>query len=140
MQKLVKINKDKNVKISNQLYEYLNPEYTYIPIYKGYKITFNDSNNIYKEERVLETDKKIPIYSPVSGIIAGGCNKIKFNNTIVILTSNLGSADMFRESELGFTAKTAMSPFPLLMFPPCLSMLNTPAKSELISAMASSSA
>lgn len=34
-------------------------------------------------------------------------NKIKFNNTIIILTSNLGSADMFRESELGFTAKTA---------------------------------
>lgn len=34
-------------------------------------------------------------------------NKIKFNNTIVILTSNLGSADMYRESELGFTAKTA---------------------------------
>lgn len=83
MQKLVKINKDKNVKISNQLYEYLNPEYTYIPIYKGYRITFNDSNNIYKEERVLETDKKIPIYSPVSGIIAGGCNKIKFNNKAV---------------------------------------------------------
>ncbi len=34
-------------------------------------------------------------------------NKVKFNNTIVILTSNLGSADMFRESELGFVAKTA---------------------------------
>lgn len=33
-------------------------------------------------------------------------NKIKFNNTVVILTSNLGSADMYRESELGFTAKT----------------------------------
>lgn len=37
----------------------------------------------------------------------GQGNKIKFNNTIVILTSNLGSADMFRESELGFSAKTA---------------------------------
>ena len=34
-------------------------------------------------------------------------NKIKFNNTIVILTSNLGSADMFHEAEIGFTAKTA---------------------------------
>ena len=31
---------------------------------------------------------------------------MKFNNTIVILTSNLGSADMYRESELGFAAKT----------------------------------
>ena len=42
------------------------------------------------------------------GILTDGQgNKVKFNNTIVILTSNLGSADMFRESELGFTAKTA---------------------------------
>ncbi len=37
----------------------------------------------------------------------GQGSKVKFNNTIVILTSNLGSADMYRESELGFTAKTA---------------------------------
>ena len=42
------------------------------------------------------------------GVLTDGQgNKVKFNNTIVILTSNLGSADMFRESELGFTAKTA---------------------------------
>ena len=42
------------------------------------------------------------------GVLTDGQgNKIKFNNTIVILTSNLGSADMLRESELGFTAKTA---------------------------------
>jgi ATP-dependent Clp protease ATP-binding subunit ClpC len=42
------------------------------------------------------------------GILTDGQgNKVKFNNTIVILTSNLGSADMYRESELGFTAKTA---------------------------------
>ncbi len=42
------------------------------------------------------------------GILTDGQgNKIKFNNTIVILTSNLGSADMYREGELGFTAKTA---------------------------------
>ena len=42
------------------------------------------------------------------GVLTDGQgNKIKFNNTIVILASNLGSADMYRESELGFTAKTA---------------------------------
>ena len=42
------------------------------------------------------------------GVLTDGQgNKSKFNNTIVILTSNLGSADMYRESELGFTAKTA---------------------------------
>lgn len=41
------------------------------------------------------------------GVLTDGQgNKIKFNNTIVILTSNLGSADMFKESELGFTAHT----------------------------------
>lgn len=42
------------------------------------------------------------------GVLTDGQgSKIKFNNTIVILTSNLGSADMYRESELGFSAKTA---------------------------------
>ena len=42
------------------------------------------------------------------GVLTDGQgSKIKFNNTVVILTSNLGSADMFRESELGFAAKTA---------------------------------
>ena len=42
------------------------------------------------------------------GVLTDGQgNKIKFNNTIVILTSNLGSADMYREGELGFSAKTA---------------------------------
>ena len=42
------------------------------------------------------------------GVLTDGQgSKIKFNNTIVILTSNLGSADMYRESELGFAAKTA---------------------------------
>ena len=41
------------------------------------------------------------------GVLTDGQgNKIKFNNTIVVLTSNLGSADMYHESELGFTAKT----------------------------------
>ena len=41
------------------------------------------------------------------GVLTDGQgNKIKFNNTIVILTSNLGSSEMFRESELGFAAKT----------------------------------
>jgi len=36
----------------------------------------------------------------------GQGNKIKFNNAIVVLTSNLGAQDMYRESELGFSAKT----------------------------------
>lgn len=41
------------------------------------------------------------------GILTDGQgNKIKFNNTIVILTSNLGSEEMQRESELGFSART----------------------------------
>ena len=36
----------------------------------------------------------------------GQGTKVKFNNTIVILTSNLGAEDMYRESEMGFTVKT----------------------------------
>lgn len=37
----------------------------------------------------------------------GQGTKVKFNNAIIILTSNLGSESMYRESEMGFTAKTA---------------------------------
>jgi ATP-dependent Clp protease ATP-binding subunit ClpC len=36
----------------------------------------------------------------------GQGNKVKFNNTVIILTSNLGADQMFRESELGFASKT----------------------------------
>lgn len=42
------------------------------------------------------------------GVLTDGQgSKIKFNNTIIILTSNLGSNEIHRDSELGFTAKTA---------------------------------
>jgi len=37
----------------------------------------------------------------------GQGTKVKFNNSIIILTSNLGADEMFRESELGFSVKTA---------------------------------
>ncbi len=36
----------------------------------------------------------------------GQGTKVKFNNSIVILTSNLGAEEMYRESELGFSVKT----------------------------------
>ena len=37
----------------------------------------------------------------------GQGTKVKFNNSIIILTSNLGADEMYRESELGFSVKTA---------------------------------
>ena len=38
------------------------------------------------------------------GILTDGQgNKIKFNNTVVILTSNLGSEDMYKEADFGFS-------------------------------------
>lgn len=40
------------------------------------------------------------------GVLTDGQgNKVKFNNTVVILTSNLGAEEMYRESELGFVAQ-----------------------------------
>lgn len=36
----------------------------------------------------------------------GQGTKVKFNNSIIILTSNLGAEDMYRESEMGFAVKT----------------------------------
>lgn len=40
------------------------------------------------------------------GVLTDGQgNKVKFNNTIVILTSNLGANEMYRDDEFGFAAK-----------------------------------
>lgn len=36
----------------------------------------------------------------------GQGNKVKFNNTIVILTSNLGAAEMYDDQEIGFSVRT----------------------------------
>lgn len=36
----------------------------------------------------------------------GHGTKVKFNNAIIILTSNLGAEEMYRENEMGFSAKT----------------------------------
>lgn len=42
------------------------------------------------------------------GVLTDGQgNKIKFNNTVVILTSNLGAAEMYDDQEMGFNARTA---------------------------------
>lgn len=44
------------------------------------------------------------------GVLTDGQgNKVKFNNTIVILTSNLGAGEMYRDSEFGFSAKMEKS-------------------------------
>ncbi len=41
------------------------------------------------------------------GILTDGQgNKIKFNNTVIILTSNLGASEMYDDQELGFAVKT----------------------------------
>lgn len=40
------------------------------------------------------------------GVLTDGQgNKVKFNNTIVILTSNLGASEMYRDEEFGFAVK-----------------------------------
>ncbi len=40
------------------------------------------------------------------GVLTDGQgNKVKFNNTIVILTSNLGASEMYRDDEFGFAVK-----------------------------------
>jgi ATP-dependent Clp protease ATP-binding subunit ClpC len=41
------------------------------------------------------------------GVLTDGQgNKVKFNNTVVILTSNLGAAEMYDDQELGFVVRT----------------------------------
>lgn len=87
MKKLVKLDINKDIK-ANVLEDYLCTDYLYIPVYPGFKLKINTNSLVLKEQIILETDKKIPVYSPISGIVKGGTYSLKYNNqkikTVVI--------------------------------------------------------
>ena len=51
--------------IDNKIHDYLNPEYLYIPILDGYKVTVKEDSNILKEDVIL-SNGDIDIYSPTT--------------------------------------------------------------------------
>ena len=85
----------------------------YIGYDDGGKLTEQIRRHPYSVVLFDEIEKAHPeVFNILLQILEDGAltdgqgNKVKFNNSIVILTSNLGAEDMYRESELGFSAKS----------------------------------
>jgi len=84
----------------------------YVGYEDGGKLTEAVRRHPYSVVLFDEIEKAHPdVFNMLLQILEDGCltdgqgTKVKFNNTVVILTSNLGADEMYRESELGFTAK-----------------------------------
>ena len=85
----------------------------YVGYEDGGKLTEQIRRHPYSVVLFDEIEKAHPdVFNILLQILEDGAltdgqgTKVKFNNSIVILTSNLGAEEMYRESELGFTAKT----------------------------------
>lgn len=85
----------------------------YIGYDDGGKLTEQIRRHPYSVVLFDEIEKAHPeVFNILLQILEDGAltdgqgNKVKFNNSIIILTSNLGAEDMYRESELGFAAKS----------------------------------
>lgn len=84
----------------------------YVGYEDGGKLTEAVRRHPYSVVLFDEIEKAHPdVFNMLLQILEDGCltdgqgNRVKFNNTVVILTSNLGADEMYRESELGFAVK-----------------------------------
>lgn len=85
----------------------------YVGYEDGGKLTEQIRRHPYSVVLFDEIEKAHPdVFNILLQILEDGAltdgqgTKVKFNNSIVILTSNLGAEEMYRESELGFSVKT----------------------------------
>ncbi len=67
---LIKIKKNKNFEVSKNVYNYLNPDFIYIPYYKNYNIDVKNNEETLKDSIILNKDEEY-IYCPVSGLVLG---------------------------------------------------------------------
>ncbi len=70
MANLVYIKSKKELEVSKNVYNYLNPDYVYIPYEKDYTIMVKTGEAIFKESIILNKDNKY-LYSPISGTCLG---------------------------------------------------------------------
>lgn len=70
MRKLIKLEKKLNILFDNEIYEYLNPDYVYLPIYDGFELLKKQDDKVLINEIVVE-NKLNKIKSPISGVIKG---------------------------------------------------------------------
>ena len=65
--------------VENTVHDYMNPEYVYIPIEDGFKITVREGDRVLKESVIMKSDNR-EIYSPISGTIIGKTSSLLLNN------------------------------------------------------------
>ena len=73
--------KEKGKTIDNNVVNFLNPNYLYIPIKEGYNLSVKTNSIINKEDILLHNNEDY-IYSPVSGIVLGKTNSMKVSNNL----------------------------------------------------------
>ena len=79
MLNMVSIKESKKIHIEDKIYDFLNPDYLYIPLEEGFSLNVDNDNLVYKEQVLLKKDKKY-VYSPISGKVLGGTESMKGNN------------------------------------------------------------
>jgi electron transport complex protein RnfC len=68
-----------NNHIDTNVVNYLNPDYIYIPIIKGYTLSV-ESNSVINKEDVLLHSNDLFIYSPISGTVLGKSSSMLIDN------------------------------------------------------------
>lgn len=68
-----------NNHINNTVINFLNPDFIYIPVEEGYKLSVKTNKIVNKEDVVLSNNDKF-IYSPISGKVLGKTSKMKVSN------------------------------------------------------------
>lgn len=82
MNSMVTIKESKNISIDNNVVNFLNPDYIYIPIEEGFSINVKSNTIIYKEDILLKSEDKL-IYSPISGKVLGKTSSMSDNNSSI---------------------------------------------------------
>ena len=82
MNSMVTIKESKNISIDNNVINFLNPDYIYIPIEEGFQINIKSNTLIYKEDILLKSEDKL-IYSPISGKVLGKTSSMSDHNVSV---------------------------------------------------------
>ena len=79
MNNMVSIKESKKARFANEIYDYLNPDYLYIPLEEGSTLNIDNNNYVHKEQVLLSKKNKF-VYSPISGKVIGGTESMKGNN------------------------------------------------------------
>lgn len=67
----VTIKKDSNIKLEEQLFEFLNPKFIFLPVRNGFKLKVRDNEYVYKNDIVAMDSHGHTIHSSVSGRVLG---------------------------------------------------------------------